>query len=487
MSTSVSTRRLRPGRVALLGVLLAAAAGVRAQGAAPTAELARLRPFFGHYALDSEWRGERFEGTFRVGPAVRGHYVESVIAIRSDSTDRENRWLMTWDPERARYRVWRFETQAPGEHMEGTLRFENDSTAVFEFDFARDGNLFRVRWVRHADGTVELPSERQRADGTVQPFPNRTTARRLPAAVAAEPVEGFVVANGVRLHVLDFGGVGEPVVLLPGLGNTAQIWRDWGRRLAAEGFRVVALSRRAHGRSESTTRGFGLDTLVADVAGALDALGVDRAHLVGHSFAGAELTRFAALHPERVRRLVYMDAAYDRSTQGPVFTEDPIQTAPPTDADRASVEAYLAWARRSRPDLDRYWTDAVVRDYVESLVVAPDGRVRWGTPWEAYGAMVAGVSGGPPAYDGVRAPALALYSAEDEAYRLPDDATPELREAARRYEGEVLEPWRRQSAEQFRAGVPDGRVVELNAGHHLFLHRPAEVVRLVADFLRSGR
>jgi pimeloyl-ACP methyl ester carboxylesterase len=74
---------------------------------------------------------------------------------------------------------------------------------------------------------------------------------------------------------------------------------------------------------------------------------------------------------------------------------------------------------------------------------------------------------------------------ENEDYLLPEDATPELRAAHARFQAEVLGAWRRQSMEQFRSGVRDGRVVEMDAGHHLFLHRPGEVLQLVRDFLRQ--
>ena len=84
----------------------------------------------------------------------------------------------------------------------------------------------------------------------------QATPARVPLVAAAPSplvsdvpglTRGFVVTNGARLHYLDFGGRGEPVVLLAGMGNTAWIWSDFGTRLAREGFRVVALTRRAHG------------------------------------------------------------------------------------------------------------------------------------------------------------------------------------------------------------------------------------------------
>lgn len=304
-----------------------------------------------------------------------------------------------------------------------------------------------------------------------------------PVAVAAVQ-DTFVAVNGVRLHYRDWGGSGEPVILLAGLGNTARIYDSFAPALARD-FRVLAMTRRGHGRSEMPEGGYALDTLVADLRAFMDAVGIQRGHLVGHSLAGAELTRFAALHPERVGKLVYLDAAYDRSTQGPVFQEDPMAPQGPTAADRASVEAYLAYARRTRLDLARYWTAPVVADITENLAAQADGTVAWRTPGPVFGAIIGDVSTAAPEYDRVRAPALAIYSVEREDFWLPTDATPELRAAHARFQAEVLGAWRRQSMEQFRSGVRNGRVVEMDAGHHLFLHRPDEVLRLVRDFLRQ--
>jgi pimeloyl-ACP methyl ester carboxylesterase len=311
--------------------------------------------------------------------------------------------------------------------------------------------------------------------------------QQQPAAVSvsAAAQSRFVVVNGARLQYVDWGGNGAPLILLAGLGNTAWIWSDFAPPLAGD-FRVLALTRRGHGDSQQTASGYGLDTLVGDIRGFMDALGIERADFVAHSLAGAELTRFAALHPDRVRRLVYLDAAYDRSTQGPVFAANPLRPAPIEDADRASVEAYLAYVRRTRPDLARYWGAPVERDLRASLEVLPGGSVRPRTPSSVYSRIVASASASPPEYGRVHAPALAIYSVEDLANNLPAEASAQQREALRRY-GDVATPWRRQSIDQFRAEMSDGRVVEMDAGHHLFLHRRDEVVALTRSFLLDAR
>jgi pimeloyl-ACP methyl ester carboxylesterase len=298
---------------------------------------------------------------------------------------------------------------------------------------------------------------------------------------------GFVTVNGARLHYLDFGGRGEPVLLLAGLGNTAWIWSDFGPRLAREGFRVVALTRRAHGESEAPASGYGLDTLSADVVAFLDSLAIPRAHLIGHSLAGAELTHIATRYPDRVRKLVYVDAAYDRAAQRRYDSalRRPQLAPDMTAADRASVDAYLAYQRRTRLDLARFWGPVVERDIRASLELDSLGRAGWHHPLARYGEMIGGASRAAPEYAGVRAPALALYATVSQTI-VPADASPEQREQIARFERENHVPWMVESIAQFRAGVPGGRVERIDGVHHLFLDRPDETLRVIVGFLRGS-
>lgn len=322
----------------------------------------------------------------------------------------------------------------------------------------------------------------------------QSVARPIPV-VPAEPsslvqdVPGisrkFVTVNGARLQYLDFGGRGEPLVLLAGLGNTAWIWSEFGPRLARSGFRVVALTRRAHGESEAPANGYTLDTLAADVIALMDSLAMPTAHLVGHSLAGAELTRIAARFPTRVRRLVYVDAAYDRAAQQryDAVATIPRFATPMTAADRATVESYLAYQRRARLDLARFWGPAVERDYRASIELDSTG-VRWHHPLARYGEMIDGASRGAPEYAKVRAPALALYATVSQAIP-PTDATPEQRAQLVRYQRENGVPWRTESVLQFRTGVRGGVVQDIAGVHHLFLDRPDETLKAIVQFLRA--
>lgn len=118
---------------------------------------------------------------------------------------------------------------------------------------------------------------------------------------------GFVTVNGVKLHYLDWGGKGQALLFLGGLNTTAHVFDDIAPRFT-DRFRVLALTRRGMGQSDKPTTGYDTDMLVADTVAFLDTLKIERVNLAGFSIAGVELTRFAALYPDRVNKLVYLDA-----------------------------------------------------------------------------------------------------------------------------------------------------------------------------------
>jgi pimeloyl-ACP methyl ester carboxylesterase len=304
------------------------------------------------------------------------------------------------------------------------------------------------------------------------------TADPPPAGPIAGVAEG---QDGIRLHYLDFGGRGEPVLLLTGPGNTAWIYTEFGARLARH-YHVLALTRRGHGESDMPEQGYDQQTLAEDLRRFLDQRGISRVHLVGHSAAGAEMTRFAGTYPERVASLTYLDAAYDRSTQGPIEAGNPERPDPPTSADRSSIDSFVAYLFRARPIYALYPRAVVERDTRAALTIRPDGSVGFRMGQSQFEQFVSSFSAAPPDYSRVRAPALAIYAGGQSAFRLRT-ATPELRPRLGRFLTETVEPWRQASIAQFRRALPHAEVVSMDAVHHPFLHKPAETAALVRRFL----
>lgn len=124
---------------------------------------------------------------------------------------------------------------------------------------------------------------------------------------AAPDVELRTVrANGIELNVAT-AGQGPAVLLLHGWPQTWQVWRDVMPVLAAT-HRVIAPDLRGTGGSTRTTDGYDADSQALDAAGLLDALGEDTASVVALD-AGVPVAFMLAMRkPERVRRLVLMEA-----------------------------------------------------------------------------------------------------------------------------------------------------------------------------------
>ncbi|MBA4138823.1 MAG: alpha/beta hydrolase [Opitutus sp.] len=112
----------------------------------------------------------------------------------------------------------------------------------------------------------------------------------------------------VNLFQVDLGGAGKPPMLvLHGLLGSSRNWQTTGRDLA-EHFHVLALDARNHGRSPHAPE-MTIEAMVADTLGAMDAQGIARATIIGHSMGGRTAMLLACRHPERVERLVVVDVA----------------------------------------------------------------------------------------------------------------------------------------------------------------------------------
>jgi len=137
-------------------------------------------------------------------------------------------------------------------------------------------------------------------------------ALALPAASLAQGFEfpGFVkreiATNGATIHVRS-GGAGPAVVLLHGYGETGDMWVPLAADLARN-HTVVVPDLRGLGLSSKPAGGFDKKTQAEDVEGVLVALGVQRVDVVAHDIGNMVAFQFAARHPERVRRMVLIDA-----------------------------------------------------------------------------------------------------------------------------------------------------------------------------------
>lgn len=113
-----------------------------------------------------------------------------------------------------------------------------------------------------------------------------------------------VQVGGIELGYAIEGDGDDVAVLLPGTGADRNAWAFQVPALVAAGHCVVCVDLRGAGGSTATPGPYSTDLLAQDVGGLLDALGIDRFHLVGASLGSLVAQRYALAHPARVRSLV---------------------------------------------------------------------------------------------------------------------------------------------------------------------------------------
>ena len=263
-------------------------------------------------------------------------------------------------------------------------------------------------------------------------------------------------------------GAGEPLLLLHGCPFSSYIWRKVVPRLAARN-RCLAPDLLGLGDTETPEAAdWSLRAQAAMIIGFLDSLGLPRAHVVGHDHGGALAQLLAAEHPERIDRLVIMNAeAYDnwpsdeerpfiRLTQIPVFGE----------------LAFWLWSRR--PLLR--WTLIVgkaVRNPEVLTAELLDGYIR------------ANLS------DRRRRRKLKRFLA-GQFDPQHNRVTTELLDGLRRFRRPTLLVWATDDphfgphwGERLRADIPGAVRLELvpDTGHLLMEERPERVAELISGFL----
>jgi len=191
---------------------------------------------------------------------------------------------------------------------------------------------------------------------------------------------GFVVevGPGDRIHFLDWGGRGEPgVLLIHGLSNSAWSWAPVARRLVARR-RVVAMDLRGHGLSDAPTGAYGAQDLSADVIAAAEGSGLldaadSRVVLAGHGFGAIVAAWAAADLGPRCARLVLVDGGWeDIAVTSGMDVDEFLRGLDEPPEVLASLDAFLADRRGYDP---ASWDADQDRAARAMVVETPAGRV----------------------------------------------------------------------------------------------------------------
>jgi pimeloyl-ACP methyl ester carboxylesterase len=125
--------------------------------------------------------------------------------------------------------------------------------------------------------------------------------------MSGEPRDGDVIVNGIRLHYLDWGGDGEPIVLLHATGFLGPIYRPIAQALTAIGH-VYSFDQRGHGDSERPRNDiYGWDITAADLEGFIVAMGLKHVRGIGHSAGATAIGVVASGRPDLISRAMLVE------------------------------------------------------------------------------------------------------------------------------------------------------------------------------------
>ena len=281
--------------------------------------------------------------------------------------------------------------------------------------------------------------------------------RLTPRAFAGD--DCFVTAGGYAIHYQDDGPRdAPPVVLLHGFGAWTFTWRAQRAALLRAGYRVIATDQIGYGASDRPAAPVYTTRAQAElILAALDALGVEAAHLVGHSFGARVALQIALIAPPRVRSLVAI-APEAFATERP-----PIGRLAALPLIGYALAYYSLGPRLVRPGLKYvakrhdWLTDEAVAGYAAPMRVRGSAAAQ---VWQARSPKD-GARPVPPRLAEVAQPALVIWGADDPVFPADD-------------------------AHRLVQILPNARLVLLDGTGHLpHEERAGDVTKAILEFLND--
>ena len=182
---------------------------------------------------------------------------------------------------------------------------EAPASGVLRRRVAKEGDVLPV------GGLLGVIADTSVTDEEIDAYVEEFQATFVPEEEEAGGPEPETVEIGGRsIQYLKVGeGEGTPLLLLHGFGGDINIWVFNQEALAEGGRTVYALDLPGHGGSTKDVGEGDLASLVRVVAGFMDEMGLEKAHLFGHSMGGGVAASFAIQHPERVQSLSLIASA----------------------------------------------------------------------------------------------------------------------------------------------------------------------------------
>ena len=262
-------------------------------------------------------------------------------------------------------------------------------------------------------------------------------------------------ANGIEIHY-ETHGQGQPLVLISGIGYTSWQWHRMVPLLAAH-FQVITFDNRGIGRTDKPEGPYTAHMLAADTVGLLDALGIEKAIVMGHSMGGFIAQALALEFPHTLEKLILASTNFGGPRHVPVTPEamkilTDVSSDPVT---RFQNGLYIStapgWAEKN-PQMIQEWVDWRAANPIEPA------------PYQAQLAIGLGLLKEEAAFENqlhrIQVPTLILFGVYDM----------------------VVPP---SNASLLAEKIPNSRVVILpNAGHFFPIEVPGAAAQAVIEFAR---
>lgn len=293
--------------------------------------------------------------------------------------------------------------------------------------------------------------------------------------------EGFIQGNEVKLQYLDWGGSGQPLVLIHGLGDSPYIFSDMASSLR-NNFRIIAYSRRGHCKSEAIDSGYDNPMLVSDLKLLLDSLKISKANLLGWSMGGNEITEFAIRYPERTNKLIYFESGYDLSEDAFKKILKTIPQSPfPDNLNLRTLDIYRKWYHKFWfADVD--WNSTLEANLKATTQVNPDRSVTTIPNDNISKKILKSAMSYHRDYKMIQAPVLAIYT---KRFFVPPVNEENIVSLYEDMEKNIINPWRLSSMNRINAELKNVIIKEMPFGSHtsfIFLSRDS-LIESINSFL----
>ena len=155
------------------------------------------------------------------------------------------------------------------------------------------------------------------------------------------PKQRWVSLEGLRVQYREWGGPGDSVILVHGLASTCRIW-DLVAPVLSRRFAVLALDLRGHGASDKPDSGYDFATVAEDLHRFVNALGLDRPIVIGHSWGADVALTYASSHPSELGGLAMVDGGLLdlSSVEGMTLDRARVEMAPPDFGDITAAQLF---------------------------------------------------------------------------------------------------------------------------------------------------